>query len=230
MKTALQKTYQLDKTGTDALLYWVLYACYQATTTDLPDRSRRQKDSEIKKEFPSQIKALTKITKFMKRYPEASSWALAQSYLAWKGNHPGYGIQCNTGDETLSFAIVCEDLLTCYATELSNGVTSVKHGNLMHRWKTGPLLYPNPLDQQNAQPQSKVNGLLFHLAFLFRLYTSPNPHGRWQSGERMPTTGKPWIPLVTVLTNATLETDLSIEEVRSIIHSLVKKKVGLIPW
>jgi hypothetical protein len=160
--------------------------------------------------------------------------ALFPAYLAWKENHPGYRIQVITGDEkSIPLATVCEDLLTCYATVLKNGVVlGVKKGNFMHRWKTGPLLYPDshPLDQQKAQPDAKVNGLLFHLTFLFRLYTSPNPHGRWMTGEPMPKSGKPCISLVTLLTNATLKKKLSIERARLKIQTLVKKGVCLVGW
>ena len=139
VKTALQKIYQLDKTSTDELLINVLTTCYQAAINKIPDRSRRQKESEIEREFPSQKKALTKITQFMKRYPEACSWALAQAYLAWRKNHPGYGIQFITGNENPFWATVCEDLLTCYATELNNGVLSVKKRQLdasMENWSS----------------------------------------------------------------------------------------------
>jgi len=233
VKTALQKTCQLDKTGITTLLYWVLCACYQAATTDLSDRSRRQKDSEFLKECPSQVKALTKIIKFMKRYPDYCSWPLAQAYLTWRGDHPGYGIQVIMGDnKSLPFATICEPLLTNYATALKNGVGARNKGPWLHRVKAGPLLYPDsvPLDRQKAQPDVKVDGLLFHLTFLFRLYTSSNPHGRWQAGQRMPTSGKPHIPLVTLLTNATLGKDLSIEVARSRVQSLAKKGVGLIGW
>lgn len=231
IKTALKKTNHLDKSQAGQLLLDVLLACYQAATyTDL-DKTFRENCSEVLLELPSQIKAIDKITKFMRRYPTAGSMALAQTVLEWKNKKLGYGLQFFT-DEKFSppFATIFEDFLNCYADELKQGIIGIKSGNFLPRFKAGPLLYPKPLDQQRAQPNPQVSGLLFHLTFLYRFYTSPNPQGRRQLGAPMPKTGKPCLPLVTLLTNATLGKDLSEQDVRSQINSLTKKGVTLLNW
>jgi len=233
IKTALQKTCQLDVTGTTLLLSRTLVACFQAKHDGLPDVERRKGNSEFLQECPSQIKALKKITKFMKRYPEACGDALSRAYLTWNGDNPGGKIGVTLRGKTgVPFLPFCEEFLVYYANQLKRGVGARGKGPWLHRVKSGPLLYPDsvPLDRQKAQPDTRVNGLLFELALHFRWHTTPDFNGNYGGGMLMPTGGKPHANLVALLVNATLGTNLSAKAVQSRAQSLIKKGVVLTHW
>lgn len=230
IKAALQKTCQLDVTGTTALLSKVLTACYQAKHASLPEEHRRKGNSEFLQECSSQNRALKKITKFMKRYPEACSEALMGGGMPWLGDR-GYEIGITEGEGMPLSLATLAGLLDFYAVQLKKGVGGRKRGPWLYRWKAGPLLYPDsrPLDKQKAQPDPRVNGLLFELTFHFRWHTTSGFNGNYGGGTLMPTGGNPHFNLVALLTHATLGKELSADAVRSRVESL-PKGVILTEW
>jgi hypothetical protein len=230
---ALCKVIALDPYGSDGLILDVIEACYRASTFKNKKNPHTQLTREILKEIPTVEHAIAALRSFLSRYPEAGSWMLCGAYLRWKEVHKPKKVQYLGVENTrVTLAHLQEEFFQCWADTLKRPIPGVKSGPFLHRFQSGPLLYQQPLDEQDKPPlDPALNGLAFQLAFLFRRATSKQVIS-WATGSSMPTTGKPHYPIVTLLAKCALPDRHHITSslIRDRIAHLVKKKVTLASW
>ncbi len=190
---------KLRKLESLSLLSQVLQICYFSATLPVkdPNKAMRERDTEILRHVKNQGKAVKTLCVFLRRYPEATNWAMGHALLKWKANHQGKAHLPFIKDQSLSPSRFLEEILNLYGQALEKGIPGVKKGPWIHRWQFGALLYPDkhPLDQQIKQPEHRLNSLLFHLAFLFRQATASKPILA-MAGTPMPAGGKPHYDLI----------------------------------
>lgn len=243
LRSAMQAIYVLQEHSEDkTLLYDVLDTCYDAATyseSKDPLLAQRVNDSEFLEDLPRLRTAITQIRQFLSKYPLRTSYAVAGGLLEWKDRRKGEVIFPAVRGERIDLHQLLEELLACFDSALEQGLHGAKRGGWLHRVQLGALLYPDntPVDEKTFQPNIRLNSLLFHLVFLFRQATSPNPI-RAMLGAPMPPTGKPHYPLVTMLANAALPDDCSTSSLGSVLSEQqtrqrilrLQQQVKWAPW
>lgn len=212
----------------------ILNNCFLAETykneIDPNEISRKLYEGSFSIDLESSVKSVVKVRNFIKRYPDASSWAMLQAYDKLKDNNIKFSLENN---DKINLHEILDILLEGFYEGLNQPIPGVKAGPWLHRWAIGALLYPesSPLDQQSQRPKDNaLSSLAFILVSIFREHTN-NWRGNWRNcGRPMPKYGDPNNSLVTDFINATFNLTKTEGDIKPLVRNLEKKKVTINKW
>lgn len=197
LRKVITETLSYDPQGGLWLVVEVLWNCFKANTFNDPDKARRTLASDFIADRQRARPAIKQLRRLIKQYPDQVGLVIARANLMEKTAD-------STGETHVPLSMkpriplvrVLDDFLASLDDSFQQTIPGVRCGTYLHRYRSGPLLYSNPLDLNNSQGDAALNGLLFVLAFNFRRATNGQQGTSWNNGEPMPRSGKPCIALI----------------------------------
>ena len=125
----------------DHLQTQILKNCFFAETykeeKDPNEISRKLYEGSFPADLESSVKSVAKVRRFIKQYPDASSWAMLQAYYKLKDNN--YNFYSDNVDKKNLHEFL-DILLKGFYEGLRQPILGVKAGPWLHRWAIGALI------------------------------------------------------------------------------------------
>lgn len=232
---AIRDVLAIDPQKSDWLILEVLRHCHQAWVAHDTGDQHREARARARAYMKARVgvkAALTQIRSVLDEYPKESGMDLLRASLIMGTPAPELTGKKSPAAPPAPLLHYYDKVLACLEEAYSHkAVLGVNAGPFIHRYTVGPLKYRAALDQQKAQPDAALNGLIFALAFHFRRATSGQQGHPWQTGEEMPTDGEPKIPLIVHFAGATFPcVPISPSTVKMRLAHLRRHHVGLAAW
>lgn len=207
----------------------ILKACYNAAIFKDTSHEKRMHDKstidEIEGEGRNQVKAIKELRNFIKRYPDASNWAIIDAIgdlykdgliIKDLSEHKG------PGEPFL------DKLLAAYEV----GLKKYTMPKFLAYWsQSGCLSFPKPIDKKRSDPA--LDGLIFELAFHLKRYKSSNPTMVLAPGVPFPKTRRRLTAqneIIAKFVNAALNKKLNSKHVKNRIDKLRKQGARFTGW
>ena len=170
---AIRAVLAIDPQKSDWLILEVLRHCYQAWVAHDTRDQHREARAKVRSYMKARLgvkASLTHIRSVLDAYPKESGMDLLRASLIMGTRVPELKSPAAPPAPLIHYY---DEMFACLEEAYSReAVLGLNAGPFVHRFTVGPLMYRDARDQQKAQPNAALNGLLFALAFHFRRATS----------------------------------------------------------
>lgn len=214
------QTYIFDRANPDnarkaLFVSYLVEQCELAKAYKFPERLHREADELALDSTKNAASAAKRLARILRSHPQAYGSAVGHSMLE-TGVHlrmreddalgadgqpamPAYHAGIGPG-----YSIRLAELLDAFARAAEKRDILAQRGPFEHRFRCGPLFYPEPKEGRKQETPSAATCLAVFLLFLTRRFTATGGY-RWAKGEKIETVGEPLFKLAEELVNDALE-------------------------